>query len=149
MNNVFFQLDGELRIFELEKIERVFSIGNRVYRRVSDDNMNGFYDWLRHSVGMIVGIRFNLFEKNSGMLDAIRDFEYIGVEETVGGDSILNIYFKSREPVDESLSADQLFVDDYFYISNDEGYAISVPAPDEWNSPQLRPPVYRVSDPEI
>ncbi len=97
--------------------------GNR-YQKCSQDEDNGFYDWLRSVNGEIIGVRWYPYY---GALIG-KQVRYLKeLKNIILDDDLLciTIYFDDQRIIDEPHSCDQDFLGNYLYFSKAGKCAIS------------------------
>ena len=101
-----------------------FKFDNRLsYDSKGSDGDNGFYDWLRDASGSVIGVRWFPYDEA-----ILRELKYINKYEYIelSSDFLeLKLFFSSNRIVDETRSADQDFLENNIYYSEDGEYAIS------------------------
>lgn len=96
--------------------------GNRFFGKFSTDN-NGFFDWLRNKSSQIIGVRWTAYDEQGFRLVADNLLSLSNVE--IDGSGSICIYFGQEVEFDESISCDQDFGENNFYITAEGLCAIS------------------------
>lgn len=100
---------------------KTFRLGDTAYRDAGLGDWTGFYDWLRHVNGELIGIRYSPLADNRELFEAALELSYTRSDGSNG----LEIYFDSSSVADESQSCDQEFQYDAVFRSADGGWAIA------------------------
>jgi hypothetical protein len=98
-----------------------FTLNGTEYHDTELGEWTGFYDWLRDSNGALLGVRYWLNEGTELLVQHVRVLGYASVDPS----RFIEIYFSERREIDDTLSADQEFLYDPVFRSDDGGYALS------------------------
>jgi hypothetical protein len=99
---------------------RGFVLDGRKYIDIGIGEWTGFYDWLRDIKGNLLGVRYWLNEETETLSRQPRQFDYLRVD----GTRFIEIYFSDSRQVEPKLSADQDFLYDPVFRSDDGEYAL-------------------------
>lgn len=138
MSCLFLILTSSLEFRLLDRVASPVTVGSEIYSRIEGEDTHGFYDWLRESSGLIIGLRYDLFRNYDEILNAIREFEYVEVEAIHEISEIVTFYFSTERQFCEDKSGDQFFSGDYIYRSASGVYAMSFDLPDDYKFKQLQ-----------
>jgi len=124
MDNVFLCFSEKLSIHHVKERTPQLVIKNEIFTQDGYDS-HGFYDWLRNSDGLVVGVRYDLFETHLDIRDELLHWDYVYKQPTGFDDVSLLIFFTAVREFDESCSADQSLTGDYVYRSKNGKLGIS------------------------
>ena len=96
--------------------------GGARYSDAGQGEFTGFYDWLRTSTGVVVGVRYWPFEETQALLGSTSSLPYV---ERVPGQDSLAIYFSSERDVDPRASGDQAFGGNRLLTGDDGAIALT------------------------
>jgi hypothetical protein len=97
-----------------------FTCEGKQYRDAGFGEWTEFYDWLRDSDSNVLGVRYWLGSETEFLSDYARELPYIQIDPSRN----LEIYFSERRGVNQARSADQDFLYDAIFRSDDGQYAI-------------------------
>lgn len=114
--NIFLCFGEKLSIHRLKMRTSRLVIKSEIFTQDGYDS-HGFYDWLRNSDGLVVGVRYDLFETHLDIRNDLLRLEYVYHQPAGFDDVSLMIFFTTDRKFDESRSADQSLTGDYVYRS--------------------------------
>lgn len=97
-----------------------FALDSKEYRDAALGEWTGFYDWLRDADGSLLGVRYWLNEGTEFLAQQAHALDYVSVDPS----RFIEIYFSDRRQVAPKLSADQDFLYDPVFRSDDGEYAL-------------------------
>lgn len=97
-----------------------FVLNGKEYHDAALGEWTGFYDWLRDPNGYLLGVRYWLNEGTEMLAQQARVLDYVSLKPS----RFIEIYFSDRRDVDPKLSADQEFLYDPVFRSDDGEYAL-------------------------
>ncbi len=131
-------LNEEHTCFHVDQLKKKITIDNIVFDEYEDNDYSGFYDWMRNSLGEIIGLRYtrlDVFEPI--IITALKKLPYLNFTY----EKIIEIYFNPNRDYIEDNSNDQDFGVCKMYVSANQTYAILLDilylTPDEFSSIKL------------
>ncbi len=106
------------------KGESTIEIDGAIFRDSGAGDWFGFYDWLRTSDDLVIGVRIALFES----IDQLLRLTASNMEIDAGR-KILSIFFSNRRDYDEKKSDDQDFGDNWVFYGDDGSVLLTFNAP--------------------
>ena len=97
-----------------------FVLDDKQYHDAALGEWTGFYDWLRDASGDLLGVRYGLNEETEFLGEQTRALDYVKVVAP----GYIEIYFSDRRHFEPKLSADQDFLYDPIFRSDDGEYAL-------------------------
>jgi len=97
-----------------------FTLNGKKFHDTRLGEWTGFYDWLRDSNGGLLGVRYWLSEGTELLEEHARVLTYTKVDPS----RHIEVYFSERKDFDANLSADQEFLYDPVFRSDDGSYAL-------------------------
>lgn len=99
---------------------KAFEVGETKYTDVGLGDWTGFYDWLRSSEGVLLGVRYWPADANDALFENAGSVAYA----SIGTAGYLEIYFSQEGPSDPRRSNDQEFQYDAVFRSAEGEWAI-------------------------
>lgn len=97
-----------------------FALDGKEYRDAALGEWTGFYDWLRNPNGVLLGVRYWLNEGTERLVQQAHVLDYVRVDPS----RFIEIYFSDRRDIEPKLSADQEFLYDAVFRSDNGQYAL-------------------------
>jgi hypothetical protein len=110
-----------------------FALNGKEYRDAALGEWTGFYDWLRAADGTLLGVRYWLNEETEFLTQEAEGLPYANVDPS----RFVEIYFSDRRDIEPQQSADQDFLYDPVFRSDDGEYALGFAIKD-LNESELR-----------
>jgi hypothetical protein len=98
----------------LSEPEESITIDGLTFRTRGQDQIQGFYDWLRAADGTLLGVRYTPVGEARELTTAARKLTYARVDEHT---SAVEIFFTQQRDADEARSADQAFGGSSVYVA--------------------------------
>jgi len=124
--------------FHVDQLEKKITIDNIVFDEYEDNDYSGFYDWMRNSLGEIIGLRYTRLDGFEPIIiTALKKLPYLNFTH----EKIIEIYFNPNRNYVEDNSNDQDIGVCKIYVSANQTYAILLDilylTPDEFSSIKL------------
>jgi len=97
-----------------------FALSGQLYRDAALGEWTGFYDWLRDSNSVLLGVRYWFNEGTELLVQKANALGYIRVDPS----RYIEIYFSDRRDIEPKLSSDQEFLYDPVFRSDEGEYAL-------------------------
>ena len=107
--------------FHLDQLKKKIVFGDIVLDEYEDNDYSGFYDWMRNSVGEIIGLRYTRLDGfEPAISTALKKLPYVNFTH----EKIIEIYFNPNRDYVEANSNDQDIGICKMYVSTNQMYAI-------------------------
>lgn len=121
--------------FHVDQLKKKITIDNIVFNEYEDNDYSGFYDWMRNSLGEIIGLRYTRLDGFEPIIiTALKKLPYLNFTH----EKITEIYFNPNRDYVEDNSNDQDIGVCKMYVSANQTYAILLDilylTPDEFSS---------------
>jgi hypothetical protein len=114
-------LNKKIKFIHIDQLKTKITMDNIVFEKFEDNDYSGFYDWMRNSMGMIIGVRYTRLAKfKPCVTTALKKLSYLYLKH----EQIFEIYFNLDRNYLDDISNDQDNGVCKMYVLGNETYAI-------------------------